>query len=454
MLIKIFILFLFTTSLNSMVLDLKTAIQIGLMKNKEILISQEKLKSAEANLKIALASFFPTIEAKGTYTYLGVVPESEMKVMGYVPMPTPTDPFNHYHTLETMKLKMARENNYEASINLTQPIFMWGRIVNNYKFAKIQFEIEKENYKKTRLKVIKDIKNAFYSYLLSEKNAELMEESYNQLKENVKSAEANYKSGVITKYDFMALQIQLVNMEPSLVQAKSSVEIAKENLKNIIGLQTNDFSVIGEFKYEKIEYNFENLKEQVLNNNSDLKIFSLQKEAMEKLASVNRSMNKPSLVSMFSYKYKYIPKNEKAFGESLPDSWNITLALTVPISELFPWSKTSYQIDQAKYNVEQIDLAYKNLIDFTILRLKQLFIEFNTQYSMIEGQKANVENAKETYKFRSQQYKRGLIRYTELIDSQVALTKAEINYLQTIFKYIMAKVGLDEIAGIENINEF
>jgi len=331
---------------------------------------------------------------------------------------------------------------------------MWGRIVNNYKFAKIQFEIEKENYKKTRLKVIKDIKNAFYSYLLSEKNAELMEESYNQLKENVKSAEANYKSGVITKYDFMALQIQLVNMEPSLVQAKSSVEIAKENLKNIIGLQTNDFSVIGEFKYEKIEYNFENLKEQVLNNNSDLKIFSLQKEAMEKLVSVNRSMNKPSLVSMFSYKYKYIPKNEKAFGESLPDSWNITLALTVPISELFPWSKTSYQIDQAKYNVEQIDLAYKNLIDFTILRLKQLFIEFNTQYSMIEGQKANVENAKETYKFRSQQYKRGLIRYTELIDSQVALTKAEINYLQTIFKYIMAKVGLDEIAGIENINEF
>lgn len=448
------ILFIININLYSLTLDLKTAIQIGIKNNKELLIAESKLKSAEANLKVARSSFFPSIEAKGTYTYLGVVPESEMKALGYVPMPTPTDPFKHTHTLESVKLKMARENNYEASLNLTQPIFMWGRLVNNYKFAKIQYEIERENYKKTRLKVIKDIKNAFYSYLLAQKNAELMEESYNQLKENVKSAEINYKSGVITKYDFMALQIQLVNMEPSVVQAKSSVEIAKENLKNIIGLETDDFSIVGEFNFKKVDLNFEDLKEQVLNNNPDLKIISLQKEAMDKLISINRSMNKPSLMGIFSYKYKYIPEDEKAFGESQPDSWNVTLALTVPISEWFPWSKTSYEIDKSKYNFQQVELTYKNIADFTLLRLKQLLIELNTQYEMIEGQRANVENAKETYEFRTQQYKRGLIRYTELIDSQVSLTKAEVNYLQVLFKYIMAKVGIDELSGIENLEEF
>jgi len=453
---NIFLLYIifFPLQLRSVVLDLEKAVIIGLKNNKQLKIAQERLKSAEANIRVARSSFFPSIEAQGTYTYLGVIPEAEMISMSYIPQPTMTDPYAHIHTFETVKLKMARENNYEASFSIKQPIFMWGKLINNYKFAKIQYEIEKENYKKTKLKVIRDIKNAFYSYLLAQKSAELMEESYNQLKENVKSAEINYKSGIITRYDFMAISVQLANLEPSVSQAKNNVIIAKQNLKNVLGLKQEDIEVKSEFNYKKVKYDLSELKKRLLQKNPDLKILSLQKNAMKKLISITKSANKPSLLGIFNYKYKYIPEDEKAFGESEPESWSVTIALSIPISEWFPWSKTVNEIEKSHSNYKQTEISYEQLKDALTLRLKQVYLELITQYKMIESQKKNIENAKETYEFRKKQYKSGFIKYTELIDSQVALTKAETNYLQAVFKYIMAKVSLDELLGFENREEF
>ncbi len=450
----LFVLFFIPYSLFSLTLNLKSAIEIGLKNNKELKISREKVKSAKANLSIARSSFFPSIEAKGSYTYLGVVPEAEMTGMGYTPMPTATDPYRHTHTLETVKLKMARQNNYEASISLTQPIFMWGRLVNNYKLSKIQLDIARENYRKTKLKVIKDIKKAFYTYLLSKENEKLMEQTYNQLKENVKSASANYKSGIITKYDFMAISIQLANLEPSVMQAKNGVILAKQALKNILGLDTDEFEVESEFKYKKVKYKFEKLKKKLLNNNPDLKILSLQKKSLKKLISISRAANKPSLVGILNYKYSYISEDEKTFGSNEPESWTAILSLTIPISEWFPWSKTINEIDKSKANYNQIDLTYSQVKEALLLNLKQIYLELETQYNVIENQKKNIGNAEKTYLFRRKQYKSGLIRYTELIDAQVALTKAKTNYLEAIFKYIMAKASLDEILGEENHNKF
>jgi len=450
----LFIILLSPLTLFSLTLDLKSAIEIGLKNNKELKIAREKVKAAKADLAIARSSFFPSIEAKGNYTYLGIVPEAEMMSMGYVPMPTMTDPYRHTHTLETIKMKMARQNNYEASISVTQPIFMWGRLINSYKVSKIKLEIEQENYKKTKLKIIKEIKNSFYGYLVAKESFKLMEESYKQLEENVKSAEVNYKSGIITKYDFMAISIQLANLEPAVLQVKNGVLLAKEKLKNVLGLDTDDFNVEGDFKYNKVEYDFEKLKKIFFKNNLDLKILTLQKKVMAKVISLSRAANKPSIVGVFNYKYSYIPDDDDTFGSSEPDSWTATVALTVPISEWFPWSKTMNDIDKSKENYKQIDLTYKQVAEGLLIRLKQIYLELETQYNVIESQKKNIKNANETYLFRKKQYKSGLIRYTELIDAQVSLTKAKTNYLEAVFKYIMAKANLDEILGKENRKEF
>ncbi len=452
--LTIILIFFFTYSSLAMTLNLKMALDVGLNNNQELKIAIEKLKAAESSVAMARSSYFPAIEVKGTYTYMGVIPQADMSAMGYSPLPTPTDPYQHTHTFESFKIDMARQNNYEASASLTQPIFMWGKLSSSYQVAKIAFQIEEQNYKMTRLKVINDIKSAFYKYLLDKEKVKLREENYNQLNENVKISEVNYKSGIITKYYLMAVSIQLANLEPMVLQAQNDAIISKENLKNILNLVNDDFDVDGDFKYGIADYHLDQLQEMVLKDNPSLKILILQKDSMDKLISLSRSANKPSLVGILNYKYSYIPSDAKTFGGNNASSWNAVLALSIPVSEWFPWSKTMNDIDKSKANYEQMVLAYEQMKDSILLQLKQVFLNLNKEYKLIQSQKQNVDNAKETYAFRQKQYKNGLIKYTELLTAQVALTDAETNYLQAIYNYILAKTNLDKLLGKENVEEF
>jgi len=452
--IIIFILFFYSDTVFGMILNLKSAIQIGLKNNRELKIASARLKEAKAELGVARSSFFPSIELKGNYSYLGVVPEAEMMSLGYVPMPTMTDPYRHTHTMEIFKMQMARQNNYDASVTVTQPIFMWGRLKNNYTIANIKLKIEEENYLSTKLKVIKEIKSAFYNYLIAKKNAELMEESFNQMSENVKSAEVNYKAGIITKYDFKSIKIQLDNMEPSLVISKNFVALSKKGLKNVLGIDKDDFEIESDIKYKRITYDYNKLEKEMLNGNPTLKILSYQKEIMDRVISLSRANNKPSLVGIFNYKYTYLPEDDTTFGSSEPNSWTVALSLSIPVSEWFPWSKTMNQIDKSKADYDTAKLNYEQVKDGLLINLQQTHLEIESQYDVIDTQNKNIENAEDTYQFRKKQYASGLIRYTELIDAQVALTKAKKNYLEAIFKYVMAKATLDELLGRENYEEF
>lgn len=444
------ILFLAPLFSSALTLDLKMAVDTGLKNNQELKAAQEKLKAAESGKAVARSAFFPAIEAKATYTYMGVVPEADMSAMGYTPLPTSTDPYRHTHTFETYTIQMARQNNYDASISLTQPIFMWGRLCNSYELARIGLEMERENYKKTRIKVIGDIKNAFYSFLLAKERAKLTEENYNLLKEVVKSSEANYKSGLITKYDLMAITIKLANLEPLVLQAKDSVLLAKEALRNTIHFGTGDFEVQGEFTYTRASYDLNKLQAEALENNPDLKSAEAAKKSMETALSLSRAANKPSLVGILNYKYSYIPADSQTFGGNNPDSWTAVLALTIPVSEWLPWGRTMNDIDRSKANVSQMEAVYTQLKDLVLFQVQQTFLSLETQYQLIESQKKNTENARDTYAFRQKQYKDGLIRYTELIDAQVALTDAETNYLDAILKYILARVNLNKLLGRED----
>ncbi|MBU1075833.1 MAG: TolC family protein [Spirochaetes bacterium] len=444
---------IYSTSLSAVTLNIGSAIDIAIKNSKELRTAKENLKSAKAEMGIARSSFFPSIEGKASYTYLGVVPSTIMGSMGYEPDPlNPLDPYRHSHSFTESQIDLARQNNWEGTITLMQPIFTWGKLAGSYKLASLKYDSEEENYKKAKIQLVYNVKDAYYSYLLTKKRIKLLEEMYEQLKETVKSAQVNYRSGIITKYDLMAMEVQLANMEPSLKQAQDGIVLAKENLRNTLGYKDNGFEVEDEFTYTNIYYNFSSVKDRFLTHNPDLKSMQNQKKIMDKLVSLSRTANKPSLAGIVNYKYTYIPEDSSTFGSSDPHSWSATLALTIPISEWFPWSRTSKEVDRSKADNNAMDLGYEQMKEGLLIQLKQIILEMNTQNKLIESQNNNVQKAKETYQFHQKQYRTGLIRNTELISSQVALSEAETNYLEAIFKYILAKAKLDLLLGQVNIS--
>ncbi len=442
----------FVSNLYAITFNLKTAIEYGLKHNDQIKIAKQKIEAAEGEITSARAGFFPSITYSGSYTYIGIIPEAEMASMGIV-MPDPHNPFQHYHTFTTYKFKMAQRENITSSVTVTQPLFMWGRIFFNYKIAKLNLKKARQDYVKTTLSVIHQIKQAYYQYLLAKQTLEVMKESFQQLKETVDIAKVNFQNGIITKYDYMSMEVRLLNFKPQLLQAENRLKIAKENLKNILGIN-QDFEIEEKFHYQKFDKDFNSLLKQCYDNNPDYQMLKIQKEIIEYLLKIQRAGNKPSLLANFNYQYKHKIEEDVGFQSKEPESWNVTVALNFPVSELFPWSKTSGEIDKTKATLKQMKQTLSQYKKILKLQLLSYYEEIRTGYTLIEAEKKNIEEAKKIYEFNKKRYRQGLIRHIELNDSRIAYLKAKLNYLDAIYKYISAKSSIDMLCGIINKNEW
>jgi outer membrane protein len=65
----------------------------------------------------------------------------------------------------------------------------------------------------------------------------------------------------------------------------------------------------------------------------------------------------------------------------------------------------------------------------------------------IEGQQKNIEQAEKAVHIAQTRYRSGVGTQLELLDSQVAMTRAQTNYALAIYDFPCCESGLDECGG-------
>jgi outer membrane protein TolC len=65
----------------------------------------------------------------------------------------------------------------------------------------------------------------------------------------------------------------------------------------------------------------------------------------------------------------------------------------------------------------------------------------------IEGQQKNIEQAEKAVRIAQTRYKSGVGTQLELLDSQVALTRAQTNYALAIYDFLVAKADWSNAVG-------
>ena len=410
------------------VLTLEKSIDVALTNNKSILIAKEKLNQTKGKITESRAGFLPSLSLQGSYTKLSLIPSFSLSL--------PVGP-----TTITREMKLGAEDNYLAKATLQETLFAWGKVSNSYALSKINLEAAEQSFKLAVNETVYNVTKTFYGAILAKNVYEANEEMLEKSQEHLKVVESKFKSGNASQFEVLRARVQVENTKPLVSKSKNNHETALISLRNLLGIeQTRAIEVQGELTFVKDNITLEKALDGAFINRPELKQAELRKNISEKSLSLAKAGNKPSLIAIANYNYQ----NPYYYTLDWVSNWSAGVVLNYP---LFDGFATSGRARQADSELRQAQIQSLQLKDAIEVEIRQLMLALNEAQERIASQEENVKQAQESMRIAEVGYANGVVTNLEVMDTQLALTQAKTNYLQSLYDYLTTSAGLKKATG-------
>ena len=430
---------------ESKTLTLEDSIQIARQTNISIQTTQERVKSAEAQVRAAHAGLLPNVVLNSTYRYAGALPKSVLEASGAFGPPGAGGEMPPLSTSDgddenIIELEFGAHHNFQADLSLNQPIFAWGRYYKNYQSAKFNLEAAHKELDAAYNQLVLDVSEAFYRVLLSLEFVKVSAQTVKLVEKQLKIAQNLFEVGASTNFDILRAEVLLANARSNLIRAKNGERVAMNVYKNVLNIDLSEsIGVQGNLEQPILEFDLEQLIQLGLEKRPELHQLQFSEGAAKKQVDVAKTRSRPALSFFSNYQLDH---NERLI--EMNRVWNVGFALNIPI---FDGLATRAAVKQAESGLKQTQLGKQQLTAAIELEVRSAYLNLLEAKTLINVQKETVEQAQESVRIANLRYENGMITSVELTDAQLALSQAEVNRLQSLHDYAVGLARLEKAIG-------
>lgn len=429
-----FALFLFLSACpvwaqETLTLTLEKAIEIALSENPTIKVADDEIRLKESSKNEAIWGLFPEANLIGSYTR---TIEKQTFAMA------------------DQQVKVGTENSYNGGLSISLPVFA-PALYQSIKLTKDDVKLAVEQARSSRLDMVNQVTKAYYQLLLAQDSYAVLQKSYAQSEENFRVVSAKYEQGSVSEYDKISADVQMRSLKPNVVSARNGVNLAKLQLKVLMGMTADiDIVVEGNLKdYETVMFEQQlNASSIDLQENSDLKQLELNEAMLKRNLKIQYTNLMPTLSLSFQYLYTTLT-NDFKFSDY---KWNpyatLGVNLTVPLFKGSNYSK----IKQAKIQIRQLNENKINTERQLNMQATSYLDNMAASAEQVISNREAVAQAEKGRLIAEKRYEVGKGTILELNNSEVSLTEAELTYNQSIYDYLTAKADLDKVLGKDYVN--
>jgi outer membrane protein len=349
-----------------------------------------------------------------------------------------------------MKVTDLHNNQYDATVSGSMPVYQGNRLNNAVDKAKLNHEVAGLMLHKTE----KDVKlhvTALYLgiYKLMQLD-KLLAENVQEEKERLKEVKSLHKNGTITKNEVLRAELQLKEREIQLLNNRKDMEIAYNDLKTLLQLPEDKPLSIDTLHLvtEGRRIDFAELQNAALGN-EEFRIAQQRKE-MGNIDVKSAKANYLPVISMFgSYTYKY--PNFMFF----PPDWNaytfgqVGIQATYSLGGLY---KNRSRVALAKKKAEAAARETEIVADENRDRIFRQFRQYEELQEKFKVTDAANALAAENYRLVKLQYLNQLVVVTEMIDADNALLQAKYDRISVRIDAAMKYYEMLHTAGLPFTN--
>lgn len=446
----------------SQTLNLEQTIQIALANNTEMKRALLSIRDADQQVRTAWSQVMPEVSASANYTRNLEVPVNFIPAVLFDPEADPND---------LMPVAFGTDNNWQGGLSVSQTIFS-GQAFVGISSSEIYKAAQSENLRATSQGIVTQTRLTYHQVLIAKEQVKLIQAQIDRIQQTLSDTEARLEEGFVDEYAVLQLEVQLGNLKPQLTNAQFSVNTAKRELLDVMGLPLqlsidvegnlnsyNIFTATSESYENQVLKKIDKsvpvqlekdslLTEQAFELRGDLRILDVQQQLQDRQLKAQFSQYLPTLSADYNLQWTASQPGKPIFFGSEDQrarSQTIMLNLQVPIFQGF---RRDAAIQQTKIQIKDLEIQEnqtRRTAHKEILSAQQSIEE---TYETIEAQQKVLEQAEEGYERAEIRYQNGLGTQQELTDADLQLRQAETSYAQTVFNYLNAKAQYDQALGL------
>lgn len=444
----------YTASLNAEVLSLDSCRALAMRNNKQIEMSQYKVDAANFTKKGALANYFPKMTAAGTYMYnskqvsiLNDEQKGRLESLG-------SDIDNPLVSAALKSVGLQIEEAFETDnttmaigvVNVTQPVFMGGKIVAYNKITKDLKELSENQLETTKQEVLESTDQIYWQVVSLSNKLKLCNEYIallNTLDDNVSKL---IRQGVATNADALTVKVKINEAEMTKAKVENGLALSRMLLCQTCGLNIYNNVTLEDENLDSLlistGHNEINVAEAV-RNRPEIKSLNLAQDIYHQKVNVEMAGYLPNVVVMGNYIISN-PNMLNGFDHTFKGFFNVGVGVKIPITQ---WGEGAYKIKAAKAEEKIAQARLEETEEKINLQINQMIYKLDEAGKQLSMAMENEEKASENLRHAQIGFDNGIIPASTVLEAHTAWMKARTERIDAQVGIRLSETALKKAVG-------
>jgi outer membrane protein, heavy metal efflux system len=278
----------------------------------------------------------------------------------------------------------------------------------------------------------------FINVQLAESALELAQENLKSFQNTVDISAARYKAGDISEDDYLKIKLQLLQFQTDVNQAQLARVQGLSDLRQLLGYESvpADYDVSGDFDYQPLQGNLEDLQTKALQTRPDLRAAQQGVTAAKSQYELQKAIGKRDFTGQINYTHVGEVNTASLFG-----------SIQLPI-----FDRNQGEIARARYAISQAQEQENGTNGQVLTDVRDAYegLRSNDQIVMI-FRSGYLDESKQDRDISEYAYRRGAASLLDFLDAERSYRATQLAYRQALASYLTALEQLREAVGTRSL---
>ncbi len=431
--IAVFMTLLCTVSVTAQQLSLEECIGLALENNARMRTADYIVSASHETSREAFTKYFPSVSVSGlafTANH-GMLQHSFNLPLSMLNPELPDMDFN----MSLLKKGSA------AGVNLLQPIFLGGRILNGNRLAHVGEEVSRLQQRQSADEVRHDVEQYYWQLVSLHSKHQTLEKVIAMLDTLTAQVQIFVDAGVTTANDLLEVKLKRNEMLVARSELDNGISVVRMLLSQYVGKGTSgsvdvatdiSIGVMPEFP-DDIYRNPEECLDQTIAHG--LLTQNVKAKELEKRIAVGNNL--PMVAAGASYNYEHILEQGHTFA-------NVYVTVSIPLTD---WWGGSHNIKKKNIETKIARTQLEDNSQLLIIAMTNAWNDVTTAYTQMEIACESIAQSAENLRLNQNFYNAGTTTITDLLNAQTLFRQSQDKFVDAYGQFQMKKLTYLQSTG-------
>ncbi|MBC2851800.1 TolC family protein [Cetobacterium sp. 8H] len=320
------------------------------------------------------------------------------------------------------------ESSFQNGLYIAQPLFNGGEIYYNAKNAKLQKELEENDYSNLEVQLKLNVIQAYINCLQLERELEVYETSKVEKTNELKKQNEFFKLNLIDRSELLKIEASLYQTETAILKIQNNIDAQKLNLKTLLGIDLNENISLKEINFNSSSINNIDLAKDIKNaiNNG---ILTKKLDKNIEISNVNAKSSRSSLLPKVNLEYGYESLENSSFSKTNDDwQWRVGVNLKW---DIFNFGSGLDTFNESNLEIEKQQISKTDELEILKKEINISYLNLITSLETIKTNKKTLIASQESYSIDKEKFANRLIDAIDFLKTESSLRESQIAYINS-----------------------